>query len=131
MRAHELLEDAGLVALGLYDPARDRLHTRTPGDARKPGITLRQLNRLKRIRNVRRKAQEKRQELVRVMYADPDLAQQTREQERELEYDRRQYELERLKDEISKIVDQAQVDQEGRDHVKDMAQQAIERARKP
>jgi len=70
MRLLELAsEDA---ATAIYDPAEDRLNRRSLSDTRKPKLTLRQVNRLKKIRALRRLEDLKRQDLLGLIYAVPD-----------------------------------------------------------
>jgi hypothetical protein len=55
-----------------YDPAADEVNVRNINDTRKPVLTLKHLNRLKRIRALRKLEDLKRQDLLGVMYGIPD-----------------------------------------------------------
>jgi|HigsolmetaAR202D_1030399.scaffolds.fasta_scaffold00633_6 hypothetical protein len=70
MRLLEFTDE--VVATGHYDPAEDRMNTRNLGDTRKPVLTLRKLNKLKKMRAVRQLEALKRQDLMAVMYGDAD-----------------------------------------------------------
>ena len=50
MRACEFLHETNWIAHGLYDPSKDILGRRDFDDTRKPEITLKMLNTLKKIR---------------------------------------------------------------------------------
>lgn len=66
MKLNEL-ENRDMQA-GFYDPAQDQLNIRKPTDTRKPKLLLKDLNRLKKIRAMRKLEDLKRQELFGVMY---------------------------------------------------------------
>lgn len=51
-----------------YDPDADRINKRIPNDTRKPIITLKILNRLKKIQALRRLENLKREDLLGIMY---------------------------------------------------------------
>lgn len=51
-----------------YDPNRDVVNSRSIGDTRKPKLTLRHLNRLKKIRALHTLEELKRQDLFSIMY---------------------------------------------------------------
>ncbi len=125
MRAYQLYENKHP---GRYDPSEDVLNVRHPDDTRKPKITLRDINRLKKIRAVRKLEQLKKQDFVHVMYGDPELARQAREQE--LDFERQEHELNMIKDQIGTVVDGAELDRSKKDHIAAMAQQAIGTTRK-
>jgi hypothetical protein len=55
-----------------YDPSEDELETRTPSDTRKQKLTLKHLNRLKKVRALRKLENLKREDLLGIMYAAPD-----------------------------------------------------------
>lgn len=55
-----------------YDPATDEANVHNIGDTRKPTLSLRHLNRLKRIRALRKLENLKRQDLLGIMYGIPD-----------------------------------------------------------
>lgn len=56
---------------GYYDPQEDKFNHRNPADTRKDTITLRHLNRLKKIRAIQRLDNIKRQDLLAIMYGQP------------------------------------------------------------
>jgi hypothetical protein len=57
-----------------YDPAADEASVRNINDTRKPVLSLKHLNRLKRIRALRKLENLKRQDLLGIMYGIPDEA---------------------------------------------------------
>ena len=71
MRLLEFLDQQDL-ATAIYDPSQDQVSNRVPNDTRKPVITLRHLNRLKRIRALNKLEGLKREDLLGVMYAPPE-----------------------------------------------------------
>ena len=128
MRAYELYERSNFIALGLYDPADDRLGRREPDDTRKPRITLRDLNKLKHRRRARQRELDKKAELARTMYGDPALEHQAAD--REAEFEKREHELQMVKDKIQLRIDGAEIDQEAKDHISDMARSAMKKRSK-
>lgn len=62
------------VSTGYYDPTSDSMGIRKMSDTRKPLLTLRKINRLKKMRALRQLDDLKRQDLLSVMYAVPDEA---------------------------------------------------------
>ena len=74
----------------------------------KPQITLRQLNRLKHIRRRNKMAQEEKAAMLPVMYSGARLE-----------------ELEELENDISAQIHAAKIDQEQKDHIRDMALNTI------
>lgn len=70
MKLFELAEDE--IDTGYYDPAEDRFERRSLGDTRKPVLTLRKLNRLKKMRALHTLDDMKRQDLLGVMYGIPE-----------------------------------------------------------
>lgn len=100
------------------DPAALGLHRLV--DRSKPTITLRDLNRLKKIRNTRLKALRQKEAFLPQIYGDPDM--------REDEHDLRQRELEQIKDEIGVQIDRAEIDADAKAHIADMALKAINKA---
>ena len=112
MRVYELYETE-FEALGIYDPTDDGLSRRHQSGARGQKITLRHLNRLKHIRNRRRREQAKKQALVQTMYGNPDF--------RELELEQQEQKLETLQGQITLEIDAAKIDQETKDHIRQMA----------
>ena len=125
MRAYEFITE---TEFGRYDPAEDTLSIRRLGDTRKPRITLWHLNRLKKIRAVRRWEKLKKADFVQVMYGDPDLEQQ--KEDLEFEHEKREQELQALKDEVALQIDKAEIDREQKDHIRDMAMNAVKKAKK-
>jgi hypothetical protein len=76
MRVQELLEfnsmpDPDATSQGLYDPRFDELNTRHKNQQRKQKLTLQKLNRLKKIRAVKKLEMIKRQKLYSVIYGKP------------------------------------------------------------
>lgn len=69
MKLFEL--DQSDLQTAYYDPTRDQLNAAKITDTRKPTLTLRALNRLKKMRALRRLEDLKRQDLFTIMYADP------------------------------------------------------------
>lgn len=60
------------VTNGYYDPNEDKLGQRALSDTRKPLITLRTLNRLKKMRALNSLENHKRQDLLGIMYGQPE-----------------------------------------------------------
>lgn len=56
---------------GYYDPNEDKVNQRLPTDTRKPVLTLKHLNRLKKMRAVQKLENLKRQDLLKIMYGQP------------------------------------------------------------
>jgi hypothetical protein len=52
-----------------YSPEDDALQRRNPGDTRKPKLTLEQLNKLRKVREIKRAEEIEHNKFVRVMYA--------------------------------------------------------------
>lgn len=71
MRLVEFLDQLD-IETAYYDPAEDEVNRRTPDQTRKPVLTLRHLNRLKRIRALNKLEGLKREDLLGVMYAPPE-----------------------------------------------------------
>lgn len=71
MKLLELLDQRS-VETGYYDPAADEANVRHMNDTRKPILTLKHLNRLNKIRTLRRLEDLKRTDLLGIMYAGPD-----------------------------------------------------------
>jgi DNA-binding transcriptional MerR regulator len=126
MRSREFLPETSFQALGVYDPADDELHRREIGDTRKTEITLKDINRLKRIRKARKKELDKKRQFLPVMYGDPDAEQKKKEQELE----QLQHELKMLQDEMMLKIDKAEVDQKQKAHIKNLALNAVGREKK-
>jgi len=51
-----------------YDPNQDAFNGQTLGDTRKPALTLKMINRLKKIRSTKNLEMIKKQELLGIMY---------------------------------------------------------------
>jgi hypothetical protein len=63
MRVEDDQED-----VGFYDPQSDDLNKHRLGDTRKPTLTLKMVNRLKKIRSTKNLEMVKKQELLGIMY---------------------------------------------------------------
>ena len=72
MKAKELLIELEDRDIGYYDPAEDDLSRAFVHDSHKPKLTLRHLNRLKKIRATRKLDNLKKQDLLDVMYSVPE-----------------------------------------------------------
>lgn len=70
MRLDELAEED--IQTGYYDPNEDRLAKASLGDTRKPILTLRRLNRLKKMRALQTLDDMKKQDLLGIMYGIGD-----------------------------------------------------------
>lgn len=116
MRAFELY-GTDFQALGLYDPAKNKLRRRPHPNMPKRRVTLRDLHRLKHIRNRRRAEAEKHRDLVRTMYGNSDL--------RELGLERQEQKLETLRDQIAVEIDAAEISAEDKERINKMAMNAI------
>ncbi len=57
---------------GYYDPRDDELAAARPDDTRKATVTLKDLNRLKKMRAQKKLQALKREDLMSVMYATPE-----------------------------------------------------------
>ena len=129
MRAKELYEN-DLRALGIYEPAEDRLGRREVTDTRKGKLTLRNLNRLKHIRNARRAEKEKKAPLLTMMYGDDTMRaeQEAIDADRDKlqqEIELARLELERDKMAIQQEIESAELDNEQRQHIRAMARKAM------
>lgn len=62
-------EDA---AIGYYDPNEDKINQRQRDNTRKTDLTLRDLNRLKKMRAQKKLQALKRQDLLGIMYGAPE-----------------------------------------------------------
>lgn len=60
------------IDTALYDPSEDEVGVRVPNDQRKPTLTLKHLNRLKRVRALHKLENLKREDLLGVMYGIPE-----------------------------------------------------------
>ena len=92
-----------------YDLNRDHSKPAVP-DNRKPQITLRHLNRLKHIRRRNKIEHDQKLALLPVMYSGERLQQ-----------------LEELESDISDQIDAAKIEQKEKDHIRDMALNAIKK----
>jgi hypothetical protein len=54
-----------------YNPENDTWQRRNKGDTRKPKLTLEQLNKLRKVREIKRAEEIEHNKFVRVMYAAP------------------------------------------------------------
>lgn len=63
--------DSDDLQTAYYDPATDELQKRHLADTRKPVLTLRHLNRLKKVRALQNLESVKRQDLLAIMYGAP------------------------------------------------------------
>ena len=54
-----------------YSPENDALQRRDKGDTRKPKLTLEQLNKLRKVREIKRAEEIEHDKFVRVMYVIP------------------------------------------------------------
>ena len=70
MLLYELADEDLLT--GYYDPASDTLNMRKPSDTRKSILTLKHLNRLKKMRAVQKLENLKHQDLISIIYAQPE-----------------------------------------------------------
>lgn len=71
MKLLELL-DTQDYQTAYYDPAEDEANARHINDTRKPKLTLKHLNRLKKIRQLRKLELLKRQDQFTIQYGVPD-----------------------------------------------------------
>lgn len=62
------LEDNDVLT-GYYDPTQDQITLRRPDQTRKPTLTLLHLNRLKKMRALKKLEDLKRQDLLGILYA--------------------------------------------------------------
>ena len=126
MRASEFLHETNWIAHGFYDPKKDILGRRNLDDTRKPEITLKMLNRLKKIRATRRRALLKRLEVAKVMYADPNQAKELFDLKRARE--EQEHELKMAKAEIKNDIDAAEIHQDRKDDLTTMAMRYVKKA---
>jgi hypothetical protein len=73
MKLFELAQDDvwNDAANGHYDPNADKINNRSLGDTRKEKLTLRKINKLKKMRALDRMENLKREDLLAVMYGEP------------------------------------------------------------
>lgn len=62
------------IETAVYDPSHDEAGVRNPGEVRKNRLFLSHLNRLKKVRALRKLEDLKREDLLGIMYAAPDEA---------------------------------------------------------
>ena len=67
MKLNEFLSQDD-IATGYYDPAEDKVTKRELNDTRKPKLTLKHLNKLKKMRALRMLEKLKREDLLDIMY---------------------------------------------------------------
>lgn len=74
MKLFELAQDDvwNDAANAHYDPNEDKINNRSLGDTRKEKLTLRKVNRLKKMRALDRMENLKREDLLAVMYGEPE-----------------------------------------------------------
>lgn len=73
MKIFEFMSPRDDLSTGYYDPADDRMSRANLGDTRKgPALTLRALNRLKKIQAFQKLEDLKRQDVMGAMYSAPD-----------------------------------------------------------
>ena len=123
MRAWELYEQ------GNDDPRVS--DDRRTGGTRNPIVSLRHINRLKRLRALRRAECKQRQRLCSLMYADPSTEQHSLD-EREADLDAREQELRlrELQADIDEAIAKAEVSQQQKDRLYRMAMRDINNRRK-
>lgn len=54
-----------------YNPEEDKLDHRSPEDTRKPVLTLKELNKLRKYREIKKAENIDRKDFIRTMYAQP------------------------------------------------------------
>lgn len=57
---------------GRYDPEKDEVHKRKLGDIRKAKLTLRIVNRMKKIRSTKRLEMAQKQDILGLMFSAPE-----------------------------------------------------------
>jgi predicted RNA-binding protein with PUA-like domain len=72
MRLVELNQPNNNPEADYYDPSDDTLNTRELGDTRKPLITLRDVNKLKKIRALHQLNAFKKQDQLEIQYGTPE-----------------------------------------------------------
>jgi hypothetical protein len=70
MRLFEL--DQRDAEFGYYNPNADHVHGKQLGQTRAPKLTLRALNRLKKMRALKKMENMQRQDLLQAMYGQPE-----------------------------------------------------------
>lgn len=72
MKLYEFVKPEEAMAGGFYDPAADKQNRAERDDTRRARVTLKDLNRLKKMRAQRKLEALKRQDLLGVMYGIPE-----------------------------------------------------------
>lgn len=113
-----------------YELYKHDIFQRNISDTRKPPITLRHLNHLNQIRKARAEAKRKKLPLISVIYGNPDTKAEheaievEREQlQQEIELAKLQIEKDKLR--IQKEIEEAELDNEQRQHIRTMAINAM------
>lgn len=91
-------------------------------------ITLKILNKIKRIRRLRERDYAKKLQRLSLMYGDRLAAMDQREID--LERDRLAFELEKVQAQIGLEIEKAEIDQDNKNHVHDRAMHALKHLRK-
>lgn len=126
MRYRELLETSP-VALGIYNPNNDALAHRANSSGQRPKITLAYLNRLKHIQKRRKAELDAKAQFLPIMYGD--AAQQYETEKMELE--RQQHEISMMIDKLETELAKAEVSEQDRERIHQMAMAEIHRIQKP
>ena len=92
----------------------------------KNNITLRDLNRLKKLRKIRARDMEKKNKIVRLMYGEGET--QSTPARAELEQDRLEFELEKIRAELALEIEKAEIDRDRKSKIQKKATRAIKRA---
>lgn len=125
MRFYELYETEPLdVENQLFDrPHRD--------GTRRPAVSLRHVNRLKRMRVARRDERHQKQALWGLMYGQDEPARRELERrEAELDAREREQHLRDVEADIHKAIADAETDAESKQHLRAMAMREINRRKK-
>jgi hypothetical protein len=72
MKAKDFLVELDAADIGRYNPEEDKLSRFHYSDKRKPVVTFRDLNRLKKIRATRKIEELQTGDLLSVMYSQPE-----------------------------------------------------------
>ena len=59
----------------MYDPEEDKFHQEQKMDTRRPRLTLEHLNKIRKMREIRKLEMEQRKELYKTIYARPATAE--------------------------------------------------------
>lgn len=73
MKLTEFLDQKD-IETAIYDPSQDQVGVRNPGQTRRARLTLKHLNRLKKVRALRKLENLKREDLLGIMYSPPEEA---------------------------------------------------------